>query len=221
MSSSKPRPSEALPAPNRHEPWSMDHWRSCLITLNGTPLPRGTVAYAIGVAFPPENVRPIAEALCSPERIRKNGDNYLASLLLQLIEMDIYQTILHIPHPDTRERLIMWVLRVTPGRRGQIPTERIEDERWKRFYQYLYNRGVSKDVLRSFKMCITPWPQGAAYPVWVPDVLMRKLQKQAKQPQAVQSDKNTSKSSTALAAPPPSSLQVDIEPNTAQLRIPS
>ncbi|RPD74247.1 hypothetical protein L226DRAFT_86975 [Lentinus tigrinus ALCF2SS1-7] len=73
MNSSNPTPSssKASAAPNKPAPWSMDHWTSCLVTRKGTPLPRGTVAYAIGAAFPTEHLRHIAEAVCTPEQIEE------------------------------------------------------------------------------------------------------------------------------------------------------
>ncbi|RPD53424.1 hypothetical protein L226DRAFT_540483, partial [Lentinus tigrinus ALCF2SS1-7] len=149
-------------APEKPEPWSMEHWTSGLVTRKGIPLPRGTVAYAIGLAFPPEHVRPIAEIMCTPEEIKEERDDYLAALLFKLIEMDNMQTILHIADHATKKPLMLWVLRVTPGRAGKVPPERIEPERWILFYQYLYRRGLSIDVLKSFRKCITRWPRAAA-----------------------------------------------------------
>ncbi|RPD53426.1 hypothetical protein L226DRAFT_617386 [Lentinus tigrinus ALCF2SS1-7] len=203
MNSSDPTPSssQAPAAPEKPEPWSMEHWTSGLVTRKGIPLPRGTVAYAIGLAFPPEHVRPIAEVMCTPEEIKEERDDYLAALLFKLIAMDNMQTILHIADHATKKPLMLWVLRVTPGRAGKLPTERIEPERWTLFYQYLYRRGLSIDVLKSFRKCITRWPRAAAYPVWVPDMLLYKLQLQAKEKQAAETDKNASKAGEARALP--------------------
>ncbi|RPD59906.1 hypothetical protein L227DRAFT_575913 [Lentinus tigrinus ALCF2SS1-6] len=86
-----------------------------------------------------------------------------------------------------------------------MPAERIEPEYWTVFYQYLRRCGVSADILRSFRRCVVPWPQGSACayvllflspstsishnprssdPVWVPDMLLLKLQLQDKERRA-------------------------------------
>ncbi|RPD68668.1 hypothetical protein L226DRAFT_317566 [Lentinus tigrinus ALCF2SS1-7] len=162
--SEKPVPSALMPAaPKKPAPWSMDHWTSCLITRNDTPLPRGTVAYAIGAAFPPEHLRSLAEAVCTPEQIEAERGKHLAALIFHLIETDSMQTFLHITDRATDQPYLLWVLRVTPGRRGKLPAERIEPEKWTLFRQFLFRRGLSKDIIKSFRKCVTPWPQGAAY----------------------------------------------------------
>ncbi|RPD53429.1 hypothetical protein L226DRAFT_540488 [Lentinus tigrinus ALCF2SS1-7] len=196
MNSANPTSSSSkAPAskPKKPAPWSMDHWTSCLITRNGTPLPRGTVAYAIGAAFPPEHLRSIAEAMCTPEQIEAERGNHLAALLFHLIETDSMQTLLHITDFATGQPYLLWVLRVTPGRHGKSPVERIEPEKWTLFRQFLFRRGLSKDIIKSIRKCVTPWPQGAAYPVWVPDMLLHKMQKQAKEKHAAEPDQNASR----------------------------
>ncbi|RPD60949.1 hypothetical protein L227DRAFT_71924 [Lentinus tigrinus ALCF2SS1-6] len=162
-SSDPPRPpSEATAARKKLPPSSREHFTSALVTSHGTPLPPDIAAYAIGAAFPPELVRPIAEALCTPERIEKTFHNYDAALLFELIEMDVNQTLLHIFDSVKKQRLTLWVLCVIPGPRNKMPSDRMEAERWKLFRRFLSQNGVSQDVIKRLRKCIAPWPKGAA-----------------------------------------------------------
>ncbi|RPD53427.1 hypothetical protein L226DRAFT_540486 [Lentinus tigrinus ALCF2SS1-7] len=79
-----------------------------------------------------------------------------------------------------------------------MPTERIDSEWWKFWHRFLHRRGVSLDIMRTFRRCVVPWPQGSACPVWVPHMLLLKLQLQEKEKHVADTDQNTSKTKSAV-----------------------
>ncbi len=163
MASSNPPGSRETTSTTKLSPGSMEHWTAALINEQGERLPRHLVAYAVGAAFPFEHLRHIAEAICSPEMLERNRDNYLAAFLFHLIDTGLKQTLLHIYHRGTRKHYILWVHSVTPGLPGEkLSHQPISDASWYKFLGYLKKRGVNEEVRSSMKMCCTQWPKGAA-----------------------------------------------------------
>ncbi len=157
------------PAPHRTaskpklDPESMEHWTPDLCTQRGERVPRHLVAYAVGAAFPVEHLRPIAEAVCSPEMLDKHGDNHLGALLFHLIDTGKKMTLLHVQDSATRRPFTLWVHRVFPGLpHGQEPPRHLSEKSWALFHDYLKQRGVSDEVRESMRMCCIEWPKGAA-----------------------------------------------------------
>ncbi|TFK90944.1 hypothetical protein K466DRAFT_356055 [Polyporus arcularius HHB13444] len=155
------------PAPHRTalkpklDPESMEHWTPDLCTQRGERVPRHLVAYAVGAAFPVEHLRPIAEAVCSPEMLDKHGDNHLGALLFHLIDTGKKMTLLHVQDSATRRPFTLWVHRVFPGLpHGQEPPRHLSEKSWALFHDYLKQRGVSDEVRESMRMCCIEWPKG-------------------------------------------------------------
>ncbi|RPD56333.1 hypothetical protein L226DRAFT_615534 [Lentinus tigrinus ALCF2SS1-7] len=154
---------------------SMKHWTPDLVTEDGESVPPGVVVYALGCAFPEGYLRPLAQAICSSELLEKYPDKPLTSLVFHFIENQLSQTFLRTCDPETDEPLMMWVLCVVPGTLDKPPPQRIGPKEWAPFDAYLLSRGVSKDILKGMANCVMRWPRGAAYPIWVPEAILRHL----------------------------------------------